>query len=81
MAQTAAVMAALAAELAPLDSASLAARFRRGRRSAAKIGSVLGVLERMGFVTPPTPGAASACAVPRSVCRLPPLGQKRVSGE
>ncbi len=51
MAQTAAVMAALAAEPAPLDSASLAARFRRGRRSAAKIGSVLGVLERMGFVT------------------------------
>jgi hypothetical protein len=41
----------LAAEPAPLDAASLAGRFRQGRRAAAKIGSVLGALQRMGFVT------------------------------
>jgi hypothetical protein len=40
--QTAAVMAALAAEPAPLDAASLAGRFREGRRAAIKVGSVLG---------------------------------------
>ncbi len=51
VAQTAAVMAALATEATPLDAASLAARFRQGRRVAAKIGSVLGALQRMGFVT------------------------------
>jgi hypothetical protein len=43
-------MAALAAEPAPLDAASLAGRFRQGRRAVAKIGSVLGALQRMGFV-------------------------------
>jgi hypothetical protein len=50
VAQTAAVMAALAAEAAPLGADSLAARFRQGRRAVAKIGSVLGALQRMGFV-------------------------------
>jgi hypothetical protein len=51
MAQTAAVMAALAEQSAPTDAASLAARFRQGRRAATKIASVLGALQRMGFVT------------------------------
>jgi hypothetical protein len=49
-AQTAAVMAALASAPAPLDAASLAARFRQGRRVVPKVGSVLGSLQRMGFV-------------------------------
>jgi hypothetical protein len=51
MAQTAAVMAALANASAPLDAAALAARFRQGRRVGPKIASVLGALLRMGFVT------------------------------
>lgn len=50
-AQTAAVMAALASAPAPLDATSLAARFRQGRRVAPKVGSVLGALQRMGFVS------------------------------
>jgi hypothetical protein len=50
-AQTAAVMAALAAATLPLDASTLAARFRQGRRVAPKVGSVLGALQRMGFVT------------------------------
>jgi hypothetical protein len=50
-AQTAAVMAALASASEPLDSAALAARFRQGRRIAPKIDSVLGALQRMGFVS------------------------------
>ena len=51
MAQTAAVMSALASAAAPLDTASMAARFRQGRRVAPKVGSVLGALQRMGFVS------------------------------
>ena len=51
MAQTAAVMAALASAPAPLDAGALAARFRQGRRAGPKIASVLGALLRMGFVT------------------------------
>jgi hypothetical protein len=51
MAQTAAVMAALANASAPLDAAALAARFRQGRRAGPKIASVLGALLRMGFVS------------------------------
>jgi hypothetical protein len=50
-AQTAAVMAALASASAPLNVEALAARFRQGRRVAPKVGSVLGALQRMGFVT------------------------------
>jgi hypothetical protein len=51
MAQTAAVMAALANASAPLDAAVLAARFRQGRRVEPKIASVLGALLRMGFAS------------------------------
>jgi hypothetical protein len=51
MAQTAAVMAALANATAPLDAAALAARFRQGRRVEPKIASVLGALLRMGFAS------------------------------
>jgi hypothetical protein len=50
MAQTAAVMAALASAKQPLDVSALAARFRRGRRVTERVGSVLGALQRMGFV-------------------------------
>jgi hypothetical protein len=50
MAQTAAVMAELAVAPAPLATDALAARFRQGRRVASKVGSVLGALQRMGFV-------------------------------
>ena len=57
MAQTAAVMAALANASAPLDAAALAARFRQGRRVEPKIASVLGALLRMGFMARrPMPG-------------------------
>jgi hypothetical protein len=56
MAQTAAVMAALANASAPLDAAALAARFRQGRRVEPKIASVLGALLRMGFVSGSTDG-------------------------
>jgi len=55
-AQTAAVMAALASAPAPMDAASLAARFRQGRRVAPKVGSILGALQRMGFVHSPDAG-------------------------
>jgi hypothetical protein len=50
MAQTAAVMAELASAPAPLGTDALARRFRQGRRVASKVGSVLGALQRMGFV-------------------------------
>jgi hypothetical protein len=50
-AQTAAVMAVLASAAAPLDVAALAVRFRQGRRIAPKVASVLGALQRMGFVS------------------------------
>ncbi len=58
MAQTAAVMAALANASAPLDAASLAARFGQGRRAGPKIASVLGALLRMGFVASPDGGGS-----------------------
>ncbi len=35
----------------PLDTSALALHFRQGRRIAAKVASVLGALQRMGFVT------------------------------
>lgn len=56
MAQTAAVMAALAKAPAALDAAALAASFRQGRRVEAKIAAVLGALARMGFVATPDGG-------------------------
>lgn len=49
MAQTAAVMAALAGSVRAVDAAALAASFRQGRRVEGKIASVLGALARMGF--------------------------------
>ena len=51
VAQTAAVMAALAASPGAIDAATLAASFRQGRRVEVKIAAVLGALARMGFVT------------------------------
>jgi hypothetical protein len=51
MAQTAAVMAALANATIPLNADVLSDQFRRDRRVAPKIASVLGALLRMGFVT------------------------------
>ena len=49
VAQTAAVMAALASASRPLDAAALAAGFKQGRRVAPKIAAVLAALARMGF--------------------------------
>ena len=51
IAQTAAVMAALAAASAPLNATALAATFKQGRRIAARADAVLSALARMGFVT------------------------------
>ncbi len=50
MAQTAAVMAALASASGALDAASIAARFRQGKRIEPKVRAVLIALARMGFV-------------------------------
>ena len=50
LAQTASVMAALAETPAGLDAATLASRFRQGRRAEDKIRAVLTALHRMGFV-------------------------------
>ena len=50
VAQTAAVMAALAASAAPVASGALASTFRQGRRIEPKVRSVLAALARMGFV-------------------------------
>ena len=44
-------MAALASAAVPLDAAALAARFRQARRVVPKVASVLGALQRMGFVS------------------------------
>jgi len=44
-------MAALASATTPQDAASLAARFRQGRRAAPKVDAVLGALQRMGWVS------------------------------
>jgi hypothetical protein len=56
VAQTAAVMAALAASAGPLDAASLTAGFRQGRRIEAKIAATLAALARMGFIATPDGG-------------------------
>jgi hypothetical protein len=51
VAQTAAVMALLAASEISLDAEGVAARFRQGRRNLAKVEAVLSALGRMGFVS------------------------------
>ena len=51
IAQTAAVMAALADMRGPVEGAALALGFRQGRRIAPKVSAVLAALVRMGFVT------------------------------
>jgi len=50
MAQTAAVMAALAGGAGPLDASAIAATFRQGKRIEAKVQAVLVALGRMGFI-------------------------------
>jgi hypothetical protein len=50
VAQTAAVMAVLAAAGGPQDAVSIASRFRQGRRNLRKVEAVLAALARMGFV-------------------------------
>ena len=50
IAQTAAVMSALAAASSPLDAAAVATRFKQGRRIAPKVAAVLAALARMGFI-------------------------------
>ena len=56
MAQTAAVMAALASANAPLASATIAAGFRQGKRIEPKVRAVLIALTRMGFLGTPDDG-------------------------
>lgn len=51
VAQTAAVMSALAVASGPLDAVAIATKFKQGRRIAPKISAVLAALARMGFVT------------------------------
>jgi hypothetical protein len=50
IAQTAAVMAALAAASGPQDAVSIASNFRQGRRNLRKVDAILTALARMGFV-------------------------------
>ena len=50
-AQTAAVMAVLAAASAPMSADAIAARFKQGRRVLPKIGAVLASLARFAFVS------------------------------
>jgi hypothetical protein len=58
IAQTAAVMAALASASGPLDAASIATTFKQGRRVAPKVEAVLAALSRMGFVATADSGKA-----------------------
>ena len=51
VAQTAAVMSALAAARGPLDAPAIASTFKQGRRIVPKVSAVLAALSRMGFVT------------------------------
>lgn len=51
MAQTAAVMAALAGAPGPLDAAAIAAGFRKSRNLEQRVGAVLAALSRLGFLT------------------------------
>lgn len=50
VAQTAAVMTALASSQGMTDAATIAATFRQGRRIEPKVAAVLDALNRMGFV-------------------------------
>lgn len=56
VAQTAAVMSALAVASGPMDAAAIASTFKHGRRVSAKVGAVLNALARMGFVASPDGG-------------------------
>jgi hypothetical protein len=56
VAQTAAVMAALASSPAAIGAEALAAAFRQGRRALPQLNSVLASLVRMGFVASPDGG-------------------------
>jgi len=53
VAQTAAVMAVLAAATGPQNAISVASSFRQGRRNLPKVEAVLAALTRMGFVATP----------------------------
>jgi hypothetical protein len=56
MAQTAAVMAVLAAASTPLAASAIAAGFRQGKRIEPKVRAVLIALTRMGFLGTPDDG-------------------------
>ena len=58
IAQTAAVMSALAVASGPLDAATVASRFKQGRKIAPKVAAVLAALARMGFIDSPDGGQA-----------------------
>jgi plasmid stabilization system protein ParE len=60
VAQTAAVVAALAATTAPVGAEALAGSFRQGRRAIPAISAVLASLVRMGFVATPDGGRTYA---------------------
>lgn len=51
VAQTAAVLSALAGETAPADAETVARRFKQGRRVKAKVETILAALARMGYVS------------------------------
>jgi hypothetical protein len=58
--QTAAIMAALAETTVPMDAATIAARFRQGRRIEPAVSATLAAIARMGFVVPAAQGNAFA---------------------
>ncbi len=60
VAQTAVVMAALAESIAPINAATIAARFRQGRRIEPAVKATLAAIARMGFIIAADKGSAFA---------------------
>ena len=60
VAQTAAVMAALASSAQPIGAGALAATFRQGRRALPHIDAILAALLRHGFAASPDAGRTYA---------------------
>ncbi len=58
--QTAVVMAALAGATAPMDAATIASRFRQGRRIEPAVSATLAAIARMGFIVAAGQGNAFA---------------------
>jgi len=51
VAQTAAVMSALASAAAPMTAAAIAMQFKQGKRIQARVAEVLNAIARIGFVS------------------------------